>query len=254
MRTLIRCASKHAKSGRYSVGFSDSWRRLFRQQIAGLVAPVKSENICVASKETGDGTRCQWVPMTLGWGVSSFSNVCTHTEVCLWGPNEMSLAAHFGWSVSWSAVCGDVRDIERCAKDKYSLFGSRLKQWVFILWTEFHVYRFVRRLVFVCVCVVFFFVFFCGDSPQIRDRKRHPCNKLFSHNPHLTRAPKDSSQRHTGNTGQRHSVCARPASKFGIPHETSWLGDLIFKRVVARRAVYHTLNVITISLYVRPYV
>ncbi len=26
----------------------------------------------------------------------------------------------------------------------------------------------------------------------------------------------------------------------------------IFKRVVARRAVYHTLNVITISLYVRP--
>ncbi len=25
----------------------------------------------------------------------------------------------------------------------------------------------------------------------------------------------------------------------------------IFKRVVARRAVYHTLNVITISLYVR---
>ena len=27
---------------------------------------------------------------------------------------------------------------------------------------------------------------------------------------------------------------------------------LVFKRVVARRAVYHTLNVITISLYVRP--
>ncbi len=26
----------------------------------------------------------------------------------------------------------------------------------------------------------------------------------------------------------------------------------IFKRVVTRRAVYHTLNVITISLYVRP--
>ncbi len=26
----------------------------------------------------------------------------------------------------------------------------------------------------------------------------------------------------------------------------------VFKRVVARRAVYHTLNVITISLYVRP--
>ncbi len=26
----------------------------------------------------------------------------------------------------------------------------------------------------------------------------------------------------------------------------------IFKRVVARRAVYHTLNVITISLYVHP--
>ncbi len=26
----------------------------------------------------------------------------------------------------------------------------------------------------------------------------------------------------------------------------------LFKRVVARRAVYHTLNVITISLYVRP--
>ncbi len=28
----------------------------------------------------------------------------------------------------------------------------------------------------------------------------------------------------------------------------------LFKRVVARRAVYHTLNVITISLYVRLYV
>ncbi len=29
-------------------------------------------------------------------------------------------------------------------------------------------------------------------------------------------------------------------------------GSVFVKRVVARRAVYHTLNVITISLYVRP--
>ncbi len=28
--------------------------------------------------------------------------------------------------------------------------------------------------------------------------------------------------------------------------------SLLFKRVVARRAVYHTINVITISLYVHP--
>ena len=52
-------------------------------------------------------------------------------------------------------------------------------------------------------------------------------------------------------TRQRFGNCNLSATESRFVFLFCWN---IFKRVVARRAVYHTLNVITISLYVHPYV